>query len=522
MGKPLQAASIVAPGFFGLNTQESGVTLEAGFALTATNCVIDKFGRLGTRRGWQYRTTELDSVEGDNVGINLKGLRDFVDLAGVKTYLSWSEDKFYKGYNDLTELTPTTDDTVENGNWQVVTLNDRAYYFQRGYKPLYYSNETSSEVFEMVEDHPNYTGTVPQANTVLSAYGRLWAADTNQNKTTVYFSDLLDGARWNSGSAGSINITGTFTKGSDTIVGLGAHNGNLIVFCKNSIIIFQDNDSFQASFDVTTLSLVEVIEGVGCIARDSIEHIGDDILFLSSTGVRSLGRTIQEKSQPMRDLSKNIRDDLSTLVANEADLTNIKAVYAPNYAFYLLAFPASGFVYCFDTRVPLEDGSLRVTLWDFLYHKDYLYDKETNQLLMAQEDGIAEYFGFLDNGETYRFQYFTNYFDLGQGNTTKIVKKIGTTLIAPQGQEYVVKIGFDYAKNYTTYPYFLGISGDLSEYGVNEYAIAEYNGGLLIENIKAPVGGSGVVLQAGIEADIKGAPLSVQRLDVFVKLGRVI
>jgi len=270
------------------------------------------------------------------------------------------------------------------------------------------------------------------------------------------------------------------------------------------------------------LSLVEVIEGVGCIARDSIEHIGDDILFLSSTGVRSLGRTIQEKSQPMRDLSKNIRDDLNTLVANEADLNNIKAVYAPNYAFYLLAFPTSGFVYCFDTRVPLEDGSLRVTLWEFLKHKDYLYDKETNQLLMAQEDGIAEYFGFLDNGEKYRFQYFTNYFDLGQGSTTKIVKKIGTTLIAPEGQEYIVKVGFNYSTIYTSYAYQLGNSGVVSEYNNSEYNIAEYSGGLGIEDVKTSVGGSGVVIQAGIEADINGAPLSIQRLDVFVKLGRVI
>ena len=40
MAKPLQPAAIVAPGFFGLNTQESGVTLEAGFALQADNLVV--------------------------------------------------------------------------------------------------------------------------------------------------------------------------------------------------------------------------------------------------------------------------------------------------------------------------------------------------------------------------------------------------------------------------------------------------------------------------------------------------
>jgi len=522
MGKPLQSASIVAPGFFGLNTQESVVNLESGFAFTATNCVIDKFGRLGTRRGWQYRTTKLATVEGDNEGINLKGLHSFNDLAGVQTYLSWSDTKFYKGFDDLTELTPTTDDSIAAGNWQVVTLNDRAYCFQRGYKPLYYSNETGTEIFEMIEDHPDYTGTAPAGNTALSAYGRLWVADTVNNKTTVYFSDLLDGAKWNSGSAGSINIAGTFTKSTDSIVGLGAHNGNLIIFCSNSIVIFQDNDSFQGSFDVTTLSLVEVIEGVGCIARDSIEHIGDDILFLSNTGVRSLGRTIQEKSQPMRDLSKNVRDELLRIVNNEASTDNIKAVYAPNYAFYLLAFPNSGYVFCFDTRVPLEDGALRVTQWEFLNHRDYLYDKNTNKLFMAQEDGIAEYFGFLDNDKNYRLKYYTTYFDLGQTSNVKIVKKLGITLIAPQGQTFVAKVGTDYSNTYSSYPFLLTVTGQIYNYNEDEYNIAEYGGGLGIENVKVPAGESGTIVQAGIEAEIRGAPLSIQRLDVFVKLGRMI
>ena len=52
MSKPLKTATIAAPGFYGLNTQESGITLNAGFALEATNCIIDKFGRIGSRKGW--------------------------------------------------------------------------------------------------------------------------------------------------------------------------------------------------------------------------------------------------------------------------------------------------------------------------------------------------------------------------------------------------------------------------------------------------------------------------------------
>ena len=52
MSQTLQTVSISAPGFFGLNTQDSPLDLAAGFALVATNCVIDQYGRIGSRKGW--------------------------------------------------------------------------------------------------------------------------------------------------------------------------------------------------------------------------------------------------------------------------------------------------------------------------------------------------------------------------------------------------------------------------------------------------------------------------------------
>ena len=55
--KPIQPVSIVSPGFFGINTQDSGVTLDLSFTLEADNAVIDKSGRMAARKGWEYQTT---------------------------------------------------------------------------------------------------------------------------------------------------------------------------------------------------------------------------------------------------------------------------------------------------------------------------------------------------------------------------------------------------------------------------------------------------------------------------------
>jgi len=323
MAKPLQSASVAAPGFFGLNTQESSVTLEDGFALVADNCIIDKYGRLGARKGWRYLTQTVLGVAqsglanatgssssvastahglttGDTIVVSdgtspeyngtftvtvtdtdtftytmtgtpsnssssityrkvlstadLTGMHRFIDITGTETIISWSDTAFYAGVGTLSQITVTTDNTLTTGNWQCATLNDKAYFFQSGYKPMVY--DPVGETITDIEDEHNVTGTPPSGNTVLSAYGRLFVADTTTDKMTVSFSDLLAGHHWNSGSAGSINLESILVKGTDEIVGLGAQNGQLIVFCKQNIVIFGDING-SSTFDPANLRLLK-------------------------------------------------------------------------------------------------------------------------------------------------------------------------------------------------------------------------------------------------------------------------
>jgi len=518
MAKPLLTSSIAAPAFYGLNTQESGVTLQEGFALHADNCIIDKFGRLGSRKGWSTLSASLDTVAGDNVGINLLGLSDFQEITGSRTRLSWSATKFYKGSDTLTTLTPTTSDTITKGNWQSVVLNDHAYFYQRGYIPLIYTNENSADTFESFVAHSHTTGTHQLSNTALSAYGRVWNADTPTNKTTVWFSDVLDGHNFSTGTAGSIDISSVLTKGADEIVALGAHNGYLIIFCKDNIIIYGDGNNFQQSMTTTTLTLVEVIQGVGCIARDSVQNTGEDILFLSNTGVRSLNRTVQEKSQPMRDISKNVRDDIIQAVNNEV-LANVKSVYSATNAFYLLTFPASPQTFCFDTRMMLEDGSYRTTVWPELTPNGLL--SVGSELYFAQPNGIAKYRGYLDDTSSYAMAYYSNYFDLEMPNINKILKRVTATTVGATGQNFTLKLGYEYSPVYYSETFTLE-AGLVFEYGIAEYGIAEYAGSVLINEQSSPAQGSGNIIQIGFTTTINGTSMSLQKLSIYAKQGKVI
>ena len=512
MAKQLLSQAIAAPAFYGINTQESGVTLQEGYAVQADNCVMDKFGRLGARKGRALLTTT------GGTDVDLKGLSNFTDIKGVSTFISWSDDKFYTGTTTLTELAPTGSTTsAVVGNWQAATLNDKQFFFQRGYIPLCYE-DTGTPTFKAVSTYTGATGTPPTANTVLAAYGRLWVADEPLNKTRVSFTDVLEGHKWTGGTSGSIDISAVLTSGMDEIVTLGAHNGYLIIFCKNNIIIYGDGNNFQEGITAADLTLVEVIEGVGCVARDSVQNTGQDILFLSTTGVRSLNRTVQEKSQPMRDVSKNIRDDVLASLSG-ANVEDIKAVYSPVDAFYLLTFPLAKITYCFDIRMPLEDGSLRATFWPNMYPRGYL--SKDSRLYFAGHDGVEAYQGHQDLGLAYTMDYYSNYFDLGQPNISKIVKKISSTTVGTSGQEFILRLGYDYSNTYYSYPFTLAL-GSVTEYGIAEYGIGEYVGTIQINNQTANSQGAGSIIQIGFSVVVNGAPFSLQRVSLYAKQGKVI
>jgi hypothetical protein len=509
MTKPLQTASIAAPGFFGLNTQESGITLDSGFALEATNCVIDRYGRLGARKGW--------TLLAEDTNVALKGMHRFVDIDATEYFGVWSDDSFYLySGGTLTEVTYAGSQTITEGNWQAVSLNDAAYLFQKGYEPLYF--DTTGGTIEDISTSPSASGTPIEGNCALSAYGRVWTADTATNVTTLYWTDLLDPSRWNSGTAGSLDLSSILVKGNDEIIALGAHNGFLIVFCKQNIIIFGDSDTSQTYLDPTTLQLVEVISGIGCIARDSVQNTGTDIIFLSESGVRSLGRTIQEKSQPMRDISKNVRDDIVRLIQSET-VANIKSAYSESNAFYVLSFPSTKQVYVFDMRSPLQDGASRVTVWNNMEFTSWT--GFGGELYMTHNDGLARYFGYQDNGESYRMQYYTNYFDMGSPTQTKLLKRLAVTLITSSGQTFSVKSAFDYNSLYASYNSST-VEVPVSEYNIAEYNIAEYTSGIVADAVRIPAGGNGSILQLGFETEIDGGELSVQKIDVYVKQGRIL
>ena len=499
MAKPLQSIAIQAPGFYGLNTQDSPTSLPEQFALIAENCVIDQFGRIGARKGWSYVT---DTNADDIVHIS-----EFVKADGTTEIISASATAIYKGTTTLTDITPASY-TVSDGLYDHATLNGVHYLFREGSDPIYYDGTTCDEV----SAHPDYSGTVPSGNIVQSGFGRLWVAKTDTNNTIVYWSDLLTGFKWDTGSSGSIDISKVWPDGSDEITALAVHNGVLAIFGKRQILLYTGAE------DPATMALADTIVGVGCIARDSVQVTGTDLIFLSDSGVRSLRRTIQEKSAPMTDISKNVRTELTSYLSTETNRTF--SVYSPEEAFYLLQLPTTGITYCFDMRAPLEDGSHRATQWDSI-QPQALCRTRGGDLLIGKVLGIAKYDGFTDNGSAYQMSYFTNYIDFGAPSNLKLLKNLKITVIGGSATDVTLNWGYDYSYAYKKKRFTLSTQV-IAEYNIAEYNIGEFNAGVLVNRPNVNASGGGQVVQLGIEAEVNGAAVSIQRMTAQAIVGRTI
>lgn len=516
MAQQIQTYAITAPGFFGLNTQDSSLDLASGFALVANNCVIDQYGRVGARKGWQKLNSSLNTDIGTN---DIKSITELITNDGTSYVLMAADGRLLRQTGGtLTTLTyggGGTAPTITDANFQWAFINGYAVAYQLGHDPLIFDPAVSTTQFRRISEHAGYSGTVQNADCVIAAYGRTWSAHTTTDEQTVQWSDLKSPFKFNGGTSGTLDTHSVWPKGSDGITALAAHNGFLYIFGRNNILIY------QGATNPATMSLADVVTGIGCIARDSVANTGTDIIFLSSTGVRSLMRTIQEKSAPLRDLSKNVRNDLISGVESEVKST-IKSVYSPIDGFYLLTLPVLKTVYCFDMKAALPDGAARVTTWDSIEPKSFCR-KSDGTLLLGKSGYLAQYMNYLDDTASYRFQYFTNHTDLGTPSVTSVLKKLSVVVIGGTNQDVTIKWGYDFTGNYYAQNAQIPAQG-VAYYGIAEYntSTAIYSGGTSLQTLVAYPTGAGKVIQTGYEADINGSPLSIQKIEIHAKNGKIV
>jgi len=360
--------------------------------------------------------------------------------------------------------------------------------------------------------------------------GRLWILDSDY--TTIKYSGLLDETDWGSTDAGSFDMTNVWNE-NDKVTAMAFFNGAWIVFGTNNIAIYTDGKGSAKGISPTQAYLADTITGVGCISQKTIQYVEGDLWFLSQHGLQSFSRLIQQKSNPLENLSANVRDTFINEIAN-ATTANIRTVYSPEEQFYLVSLPSlsatgdgttdAGKVWYFDTRMRMETGATRVATWNGLVPRAMVHRK-SGQLVMArysQAGKVGEYSTYQDNGVDFTFVFETGWLDMGIGEFIKIPKRLRATIYASQSQTLLFKWAYNFANSFKTQSVNLVAQSTAAEWGIGEWGLGEFGGGLNLMEKSAQSTGSGRVIKLGLQLSSNNNQFSVQDLDLYAKIGRMV
>ena len=406
MAKPITPLVLDSIGIFGLNRQASPSSLEHQWLTTANNIMLDDRGRITTRKGIKQITDTIGSSSSNSYIV--KSLGEFRNSTGSATIFAGSNDKIYKlntgnTPNTLDAQTFTgTPQTLTDGNWEFCNFNDKFYGVQSSHTPIYYDGTNWMDLADASGFSAPSGVTTFDPTSCLGGFGRLWVGGVAEANDVVYYSDTLIGHKFQTGAAGYVDMKTVWA--GDQVTALANFMGKLVIFGKRNIAIYNSpDDPSSADF-----ALDEVVRGVGCVARDSVQALGDDIIFLSNSGVRSLRRTMVQDKMPLTDLSANIKDEVTTHIVN-ADMAQVKGQYCLCGGYYALSFPDRNITYVFDFKGGTGD-SPRVTTWNF-------ETKKTPKALLSTTDGIM-YMGLGNSDYAGRIATYDGYFDVEKSDVT--------------------------------------------------------------------------------------------------------
>jgi len=340
MAKQLSYQPLQDYGVNGLNTQRNPATLDATWLTSANNIVLRESGRISFRKGLKQKVVPSDTAIGSIVEHNDQGTNKIFASYGTSIYTI----DFTAPNTAFPSSGADVKHTVANssGDWQFVNFNDRLHCFHSGVVPQRYDGSLGAGVKWIAHaTDPASIVTLFDPSCGMGYYGRIWCGGVAEAKDVVYYSNLLDGDDWTGGDTGLIDLSKVWD--NDEVVALAAFYGKLVIFGKNNIVIYNSPET------VGSLAVDEVIRGIGCVSRDSVQNIGDDLVFLSATGLRSLFRTTEKDKLPLTDLSVNIKD---TLIRNIGQSTNVKSVYVENEGIYIMSSLPQTFFISILSRPP--------------------------------------------------------------------------------------------------------------------------------------------------------------------------
>lgn len=224
--------------------------------------------------------------------------------------------------------------------------------------------------------------------TILELHGnRLAASGVASIPDAVYFSDILDGETWDQTN----NVLRVGAGDGDPVVAIKSwQETGLLVFKRNSVWLVDASPLTT----VANMTIRNVHSTVGCIAKNSVAQVGQDVWFLSRTGVQSVRKQFATSNNEITvPVSQPIQDVINNIQWNHAHKST--AVFYNN--FYLLSVPVESsepdtvLVYHY-----LTGGWTIFKQWDASILFEQPYEGKTRLLIGTAEGELREWLEYIE------------------------------------------------------------------------------------------------------------------------------
>lgn len=498
----LQTLDIPQPAFFGLAKDRREFPLGPEWAAEANNIVIDSTGRISARKGWE--PVNSSTIDG---GADIVQIHEYIAADGTSLIISTTSDDIFEGTTSPVSrkgaLTPSA------GNWKFVNFNGKVLGWQAAHTPIV---KTGAGNFAAISAS---SGTLPDGNTALAAFGRVWAVDDDTQ--TIRYSALLDETAWDpADGGGSIDMRSVWSQGMDQVVAIVAYGSNLVVFGKRHIVIWTDGSGSQIGIDPENMYVTDSIEGVGAVARDAVVLVGEiDVAFWSESGIRSLARTIQERATPAADLSPMNRNYIAT-GKTSGTLSAIRSAYSPQEGLILFTAPVRDLIFVFDVRQPIPEGAYRMTEWAL--DPTALAVTVSGTLYLGFPGDIAEYTGYLDDGASYPFMLESGWVNIkGDSGRKQALKALKGFFFTEEPHLFQIQWGVDFGSLSSVIGRIIGEEAVLAEWGEAEWGEAQFGAQGAVRDSRLPLGREAEFFKFRISTVIDGRVVALQPLRLYSK-----
>jgi hypothetical protein len=502
----LTGTPLGAIGSSGQNSQTTDIDLPAEYGTEVVNAIIDQSGRLSSRLSMLRVTDDNADL---TTALGVKRIYRHNKADGTSILMCAGNGHIFSSDGDSLTSQSSGHST---DNWQFASLNGQIFAAQVG---------KTMRVFD--DDGDNAADVVDPAAPIAihSAYGRLWALASDG--LTLEWSDILDGDDFAAGDSGSLDLDKMHTNIRSKGVAIVSFNRMIIVLCQAQIMVFGLANDTNPNDVNTPIFLQDSIPNVGCIARDSVVQTGDDIMFLSADGVRSLSRSLAERQgpSPMMESSALNRNALVRNIATETE-ADIAACWHPGESWYQLFLPVTEEVWVFDLSSKINNAGPKTVIWRMGDRPAYCGTWFNDDLMYYGTTGGLARNNLYDTDDAYTLTVITGWLSLGAPDSLKHFKKLILSLTGGGGQVATVKwyVDFD-MNNVRTRTFTLETAADPDEYNVGEYNVAEFSTGLGTAEFGIQLSNSAKFIKLEVNLPVSASQVTINNAQLFSQMGRV-